>query len=185
VIQTLPKGRYQVANLGVPTMAAAKGAEKSYWNHARWSEMPTFEPNIVVLALGTNDSKPETWAKTGDAFAGDYRAMIDAIRAIPSSPRVLVATPPSLFPEKFKPNYTVDKEILDAKVRPAILKVAAEAGCPVIDFHALTRDKPEWFPDGVHPGSMDGPKEPWLEMGRLIGEVILAAEKSRNGGSGQ
>ena len=56
-----------------------------------------YPPDIVIIKLGTNDSKPQNW-QHGTEFAADLAALIDAFRALPGAPAVWVCRPVPAFP---------------------------------------------------------------------------------------
>ncbi len=59
-----------------------------------------FNPNIVVIKLGTNDSKSFNWVHKAD-FIKDTQTMIDAFKALPSQPEIYLCYPSKAYqPEK-------------------------------------------------------------------------------------
>ena len=67
-----------------------------------------FKPHVVIIKLGTNDTKPGNWKHKAE-FADDLRAMIDHFTALPSRPKIYLSTaapvgPPELFPDGVHPN---------------------------------------------------------------------------------
>ena len=51
--------------------------------------------------LGSNDAKEFNWdgvQADGDSFEKDYLAMIEALKALPSSPKIYLLSPPPLYP---------------------------------------------------------------------------------------
>ena len=64
-----------------------KEGDKPYWKQREYAAALAFKPNIVIIKLGTNDTKPQNW-KHGSQFAADYKAMIAAFRALDSKPEV-------------------------------------------------------------------------------------------------
>src|SRR5436190_18515449 len=51
-------GAYQVGNFGVSGSTMMMGPGASYWKTTTFADSKAFAPNIVVIMLGTNDSKP-------------------------------------------------------------------------------------------------------------------------------
>lgn len=47
-----------------------------------------FQPNVVIIKLGTNDSKPENW-KYKDEFETDLEYMISTFQKCGSKPKLL------------------------------------------------------------------------------------------------
>ncbi len=161
---------YCVRNFGVSGATVQVHGDQPYWETDRYTESLSFEADIVVLMMGSNDSKPENW-KGSDAFKADYNALIHAyLAACDRTPTVYLCTPAMPFYTDGKTEGTVQFDIsieqveaIDAVVR----EIAAERGYRVIDIHALTAEHPEWFKkDGVHP-DQDG--------AAAIAEAVAAA----------
>jgi lysophospholipase L1-like esterase len=106
-----------------------------------------FLPDVVVIALGTNDSKTGIWRAHQGEFTSDYVAMIQAFQALPSHPLVWVCLPPPAFPG----NWGITEEVIRDGVIPGIKSAATATGVPVIDLHAPLLGSSSWFPDTVHP----------------------------------
>ena len=52
--------RYEVRNFGVGGATLQKRGDKPYWSLDAYKDVTLFKPHIVVIKLGTNDSKPQT-----------------------------------------------------------------------------------------------------------------------------
>ena len=59
-------------------------------------ESQNFQPDIVLIKLGTNDTKPQNW-KYKDEFMADYQHLIDSYKALNSHPRIILLTPIRCF----------------------------------------------------------------------------------------
>ncbi len=108
-------------------------------------EVLAFQPDVVILFLGTNDSKPRHWYYKKE-FERDYRQMIAKLKALDSHPRIWICLPPPAFPGQWG--------IDDGRIRemlPVIRRVARREGVPVIDLYSPCTEHSEWFPDQIHP----------------------------------
>jgi sialate O-acetylesterase len=148
VLQRLLGPGYTVRNLGHSGVTAMKDiGTRSY---------PLAKPqqddiDIVVVMLGTNDAKTETWSAHKEAFAKDYRELIQSFKAIASKPRVYV----SLSPPVFKPETGNGFSPKNVEEMVEITRtLAGELGCPVIDVHAAATGHADLFSDGVHPNDL-------------------------------
>ncbi len=115
-------------------------------------EVLAYRPDVVVVLLGTNDSKMRHWYYRKE-FERDYRQIIADLQALPSRPRIWICLPPPAFPGQ----WGIDAGRLREMV-PVIRRVARRQGVPVIDLHAALLGHPEYFPDQIHPdvrGSME------------------------------
>ena len=52
---------YDVRNCGKSGTTMLKNGDYSYWNEQLFDDAINFNPNIVTIMLGTNDSKPQNW----------------------------------------------------------------------------------------------------------------------------
>lgn len=139
---------YEVLNLGVSGATLMKKGDYSYWTLGKIEAAAKFGPSIVTIMLGTNDAKPQNYRQFPDTFLGDYKAMIEALRNLPSKPRVYVAIPVPVFGNG---GFTIDGTVLRKEVTPWIVKAAEETKCDTIDLYTPLADSPALFPDNVHP----------------------------------
>ena len=73
-----------------------------YWRQAQFEQSLEWNPDIVVIMLGTNDSKTFNWVHA-DAFVPDFTEFVRSYQEIDSQPRVLLATPTPLFGDDLAP----------------------------------------------------------------------------------
>lgn len=173
---------YSVQNFGVSSMTFAnKGADDnmSYWNTAKFKAALEFNPEIVVIELGTNDSKfftnncIENGQPTYNYNYGqyekeqlykDYEALLDTFMHLPASPKVYA----TLQPYSNNCGWGIMDTAIVNQINPIIQEVATRKGVEIIDLHSQF-NTPEWFlADSVHPNAT-GAKE----LARIIKEGIL------------
>ncbi len=150
--------KWDVRNFGVSGATMLKKGNSPYWNLKAFKDAKTFEPNVVVIKLGTNDSKPDNW-KYKSEFTADYEAMIDEFARLASKPKIYVCYPVPAYEVKWGINDTVIKNEIIAFV----IKVAIDKKATVIDLYEPLKGKPECFPDRIHPNT---------EGAHIIAEVI-------------
>ncbi len=150
-LQELLGPRYDVRNFGVGGATLQKSGDLPYWDTPAFAESEAFQPDIVVIMLGTNDTKSFNW-KGIDCFLKDYRAFLQHYRSLPTKPTVYLLTPPAQF--AVGANEAINFEMSDevaGEMAEAIRRLGAEEHAPVIDIHALTARHPECFAvDGIH-----------------------------------
>ena len=61
---------YAVRNFGVNGATLLKQGDLPYWTRPQFKMATEFQPNIVIIKLGTNDSKPQNW-KYADQYGTD------------------------------------------------------------------------------------------------------------------
>ena len=146
VLGKLLGSRFEVRNFGVSGATLLRKGDLSYWNLRQFGTLGEFDPQVIILALGTNDSKPQNWAHGGE-FADDLRAMLDHFAALPSQPRIWICLPPPVYETK----WGINEATLNGQIIPAIRRVAEERNLPTIDLHQALGGRPEYFPDQIHP----------------------------------
>ena len=147
----LGKG-YCVNNFGFSGRTAGEHGEAPYTREKLFQKSLGFHPDIVILMLGTNDTKPISW-KGAEAFCESLRRIIRAYQDLPENPTVLLVTPPPAFSSAFG----IDGGRLKHEVHQSV-KTAAEAeNTSFLDLFPALDGHPEWFFDGIHPNA-DGAK---------------------------
>jgi lysophospholipase L1-like esterase len=139
---------YDVRNFGVGGTTLLAAGDSPYQRQAAFARAKAFQPDVVVLMLGTNDTKPQNWAHK-DAFAADYRDLVRQFQDLPSHPRVYACRPCAVFGDGA---FGINAPAL-AEELPILDAVAADLRLPVIDIFEATKNRPDVFPDRVHPNN--------------------------------
>ena len=139
---------YEVRNFGYNDAAARFDADTPYVSKRAYRESLAWNPDIVLLMLGTNDTKSRNWDP--EIFRRDYRCIVESYRALPSAPRVILIAPIRVFPVGGIPILGVLPENMENGVRPAIRALAAEMELELVDLQDLFTDR-RYCRDGVHP----------------------------------
>lgn len=146
VLQRLLGKNYNVKNFGVSARTLMNKGDLPYMKEQAWADAQAFLPNIVVIKLGTNDSKDYNWIQGAD-YGADLQKMVDTLRALPSKPQIYVCSPiPAARIWGISDSVIVNGEI------PAIKRVVKKNKLAYIDLH--TEFKPTeglMQRDGIHP----------------------------------
>lgn len=146
VLQRLLGKNYNVKNFGVSARTLMNKGDLPYMKEQAWADVQAFLPNIVVIKLGTNDSKDYNWIHGAD-YGADLQKMVDTLRALPSKPQIYVCSPiPAARIWGISDSVIVNGEI------PAIKRVVKKNKLAYIDLH--TEFKPTeglMQRDGIHP----------------------------------
>ena len=86
-LQRMLGRHYEVDNFGVSGANLIKKGDKPYWQEPEFLAATTFAPDIVIILLGTNDTKPQNWRYKSD-FSGDLRDLIRHFATLPSKPQI-------------------------------------------------------------------------------------------------
>jgi lysophospholipase L1-like esterase len=147
-LQPLLGNGYQVKNFGLGGRTLLKNGDAPYWREQALKDAQAFQPNIVVIMLGTNDTKPQNWVHH-DEFASDYKELIELFKNLDSKPHVFICRP---CPVPDPGNYGINEANLQTEI-PLIDKLATDENVSLIDMHAALAGKPELLPDHVHPNT--------------------------------
>ncbi len=151
-LQALLGGGYTVNNYGVSSTTLMKSGDNPYWNTSAYSDSTNWLPNIVVIMLGTNDSKSYNWTNKAN-FVPDYLAMISHYAGLSSGPVVYVATSPKIYGDNGSGQWGITDAVVTGEIVPLQKQAATQAGAPLIDVNAATTGMPQNFPDYVHPNA--------------------------------
>ena len=156
-LEKLFGGSYQVLNYGISGATLQNEGNKPYWN------MPTkqlqgypeaavaLEPQIILLMLGTNDTKPYNWNR--ERYEAQLDQRVKELKA--SGARLILMCPPFACPTDGSEEVAFDikNETIRDEVVPIVKKCAQDNQVECIDLYALTDGHGEYFADGVHPNS--------------------------------
>ena len=146
VLSTMLGQKYDVRNFGVSGTTTMMGTDMPYMNEQAYKDALDFNPQIVTIKLGTNDSKPFNW-KESDHFKQDLKTLIESFRALPSKPEIWLCLPVPAYGHA----WGINDSIISNGVIPFIKEVAQEENLPVIDLNTQFQGKRQYFPDTIHP----------------------------------
>lgn len=151
VLGNLLGGNYCVNNFGYTNRTAIKSADYPYTNEKLYKQSLVFDPDIVLIMLGSNDSKKENWDK--EKFMNDLGDIVDVYSALKPEVTVYLLVPPPVFEVGGRVLYRLRKDIIDREICPAVKEIADKKGVGCIDIYSVFKDRKELFSDGVHPNA--------------------------------
>lgn len=161
-LQILLGSKYTVRNCGVSGRTMLKKGDSPYWNEIMYKEAKNFNPDIVIISLGTNDCQKQNWIYK-DEFYNDYVAMVNEFRANGKNPHIFVCLPPPIYVDI----YSYTDSILRKQVIPLIDSVCITQKTSRIDFYHPMLPYSGFFQDGLHPDSIGA-----LIMARIVYDAI-------------
>ena len=162
-LQKLLGDGYVVKNYGRSGRTLLQKGDQPIWKEQAWRDALAFKADVVVIKLGTNDSKPQNW--DAQAYESDLRLMIDQLNPkVPvlnkkgkptkkmqrsEKPRIILCTPVPAY----KPSWNISDSVIVNSISPIINKVAQEENLEVIDLHSIfnNADGKAMQGDGIHP----------------------------------
>jgi lysophospholipase L1-like esterase len=139
---------WELRNFGISGATLLKKGDMPYWNQAAFQAALDFNPDVVVIMLGTNDSKPQNW-KFSSEFVPDYEEMIARFAALPSHPKIWIAKPMPAFSSAF----AISETVIAGEVIPRIEQIARDTQVGLIDQYAAMKAHGDLVPDGIHPNT--------------------------------
>lgn len=146
VLGTLLGGAYEVRNFGVSGATLLRFGDHPYLDSDAFNAARYFRPHVVVIVLGTNDSKPHNW-RDAAALERDTCTLVRAFLSLPSQPTVYLCAPPPVFQDR----WGITAGTVHSQLTPRLRLLAARQGWPWIDLYGALRGQDEVFPDGIHP----------------------------------
>lgn len=146
---------YDVRNFGLSGTTVCKNSYLPYDGTEEFVQAQAFEPDIVTIALGTNDSQPRVWNEGDYArnFEGDLISLCEVFEQLPSKPQIFLCLPIPIIPSE---RWTHQPQVVADEIIPIIKKVAQEKGYGLIDLHTPLLGKIECYPanDLLHPNDL-------------------------------
>lgn len=162
-LQRLLGQGYWVRNYGVGARTMLQSGDHPYMKEQAWRDAQDFSPNIVVIKLGTNDSKEYNW-RGADAFSADMQLMLDTLKQLPTKPRIIICSP---IPAAS--TWTINDSVIVNGEMPALRRLAKKNHAEFLDLHSLftDTDHKQMQRDGIHPTRQGAG-----QMARLIADCI-------------
>ena len=136
---------YQVKNYGVSARTMLLKGDLPWMKEPQFRDVLKYNPQIVIIKLGTNDSKEQNWAHSSE-FKKDMETLIILLQSLPAKPQIYLCYP---IPAG-ENTMGIRESVIANEIIPMIKSVADEYNLKVIDLHT---DMPEKYysPDNVHP----------------------------------
>jgi lysophospholipase L1-like esterase len=140
---------YEVRNFGLSGATLLAG-KKQYRTLPHFRKALEFNPNVVLVMLGTNDSGGPKWVERRDTFRTEYQYLIDAFQALPSRPELVVVVPPPMFYARtdWRPRN------LDEQIVPLTERIAFANSLRTYSARNFFHGMVDLFPDKLHPSNL-------------------------------
>ena len=167
-IRNMIGSKYETQNFGVNGALMMNDKTDAWKNKSAYSDNKAYDPDIIVIALGTNDSKDGYWDAV--KFKNSYIDLINEFKSYSAEPKIYMAIPIKAYSS----TWSINDQTIREKVIPTMRDISKEMGLPLIDLYAVTNNIANLMAaDGIHP------KDEGLGiMARKIADIMLA-EKPR------
>lgn len=136
---------YSVGNFGYSGSSYVKTEinYKPYTEGQAYSESLEFEPDIVVIILGTNDT--HSWEESSASFGDAVRTLIRSYSSLESEPLIYLCSPLCRYDNSGK------NSIISEQIIPILSEIAEDEGCIFVNLYKKTLAKAFYYADGLHP----------------------------------
>jgi lysophospholipase L1-like esterase len=138
--------KWKVHNFGEGGTTMLKAGDHPYWDTQSLPDALRFKPDVVIIMLGTNDTKPWNF-KDIDSYGPDYKEMVLAFARLPGPRRILVCFPPPVLNDG---SGGINEAGILAEI-PIIRQVSKDTQAEVIDMFGALAGHADLQPDNVHP----------------------------------
>jgi len=148
-LQEILGDKWEVKNFGVSARTLLKKGDHPYENEKAYTDAQDYRPNVVIIMLGTNDTKPQNWVHH-DEFYADYKDMVKVFKRTGGSKlRIFICRP---CPTTKQSDQGINEPDIQLEI-PVIDQLAADEGVDIIDMHAALAGRTELLQDRIHPNS--------------------------------
>lgn len=149
--------KWETRNFGVSGATMLRKGDHPYHKTKAYTQAIAWKPDVVVIKLGTNDSKhpavsggkgSNNWGRKAE-FGPDAKHLVADFRAANPKVEVFVCLPVPAFPGR----WNIDGKTVKEEIVPILREVAQSSRCYVIDLHTALEPHKKLFPDTVHPNA--------------------------------
>ncbi|MCU4174210.1 sialate O-acetylesterase [Carboxylicivirga sp. N1Y90] len=149
-LQKLLGDAFEVANFGKSGATLLQKGHRPYMEQNEFREAVKFQPDILIVSLGLNDTDPRNWPNYRDEFVTDYMALIDSVKKSDGTqPELYVGRMTPIF--HWHPRFKSGTRDWFWQIQEAIGQVAFNCKANIIDWHSPLHARPNLFPDALHP----------------------------------
>lgn len=170
-LQHLLGDDYRVENFGHSGATLLKKGHNPYWELPAYEKALAFEPDIVIIHLGLNDTDPRNWPKFRDNFNKEYINLIRSFQQVKPDTKVWICRMTPIF--SWHPRFKSSTRVWYDQMQREIERVAIVTGTPLIDLNTPLFNRPDLFPDALHPNA---------EGAGIIAETVYKAITGDFGG---
>lgn len=151
-LQAMLGDGYEVRNFGVSGTTLLTKGDYPYIKTSIYKQALEYQPNIVFIKLGTNDSKSWNRIYLSD-FENDYKTLIQSFSTLASHPRIVLLTPIPAYTQPDTVNITA--AVIAGQILPSMERVAYETGVEIVHLYPLfSTYETHILPDKIHPSSI-------------------------------
>ncbi|MGN0458469.1 MAG: GDSL-type esterase/lipase family protein [Eubacterium sp.] len=139
---------YNVRNFGVSGSTAINNFA-AYSSTKMYKESIEYEPDILIIMFGLNDSKAKYWNEKD--FIEDYDYLIKSYMQTNPDIKIYICSTSCPFADYFSKYEQIQPDVVEI-VNNIIKEYTLNNNFEYIDVYSFTSKHPEWYKeDGIHP----------------------------------
>jgi sialate O-acetylesterase len=150
-LQKMLGTHYMVGNYGRSGATVLTSGDRPYIQQKEFTAAIASEPDIVIIMLGTNDSKLAFRNNIATHLKTDYINLVDTFASLKPKPRIILVPSAPSFAKADEVYSGINESVVRNKIAPIVQQIAGEKGLETIDVYTPLKNHPEFFPDKVHP----------------------------------
>ena len=135
---------YEVRNFAVNGSTMLNNGDQPFTKTAAYKNSLSYQPDIVIIKLGTNDSKPQNW-KFKAEFADDTQELIQSYTSLQNQARVILCQPVPVAKDKSG----ITEEVTRGEIAPLVRNVALQLNTELVDLHTPLVNHKDWIPVSI------------------------------------
>lgn len=149
-LQTKLGTSHIVYNYGLRNATASQSGDLPYIESEEYKESLTSDPDIVILMLGTNDTKTYNW--NSKDYEKGLEELVRSYQSLDTKPTVYLMRSPYCYATDGGDvaKYNIQPGIVGDELGDIVTKVAESTGVEVIDLYTPTYGKDDLYTDGIH-----------------------------------
>ena len=148
-LQILMGQQYEVKNFGHSGATLLKKGSTPYFKTEKCAQAIAYRPDIAIIHLGLNDTDPRNWPNYKEDFDADYSWLIDTLRTQNPKVQIYICRMTPIFNEH--PRFKSGTRDWFWQIQEHISGIAKANNVKLIDLHEKLYDRPDLFPDALHP----------------------------------
>lgn len=148
-LQILMGNQYEVKNFGHSGATLLKKGSTPYFKTEKCAEAIAYRPDIAIIHLGLNDTDPRNWANYREDFDADYSWLIDTLKKQNPAVKIYICKMTPIFNEH--PRFKSGTRDWFWQIQEHISTIAKANKVSLIDLHEKLYNRPDLFPDALHP----------------------------------
>ncbi len=147
-------GNYKVLNFGKAAMAVQKAADYPYWTNPYYSEVKRLKPDVVIIELGINDTKPVNWTSDSPVrFKQNLKDMVNDLSTASEVKPIIYLVAPCYKQTNFVEPAGIyfNGTTIQNQIAPIVREVAREMNLETMDFFEMTFERTFLYYDDAHP----------------------------------